>query len=48
MYTIYTNGNAVFTVEFWGSAMEIAARETKLNPNAQVWIEDSNGKVYSA
>jgi len=45
-YTIYNNGNAIFTTEFWTNAMEIATRESKLS-NGQVWIEDSNGKVYS-
>jgi hypothetical protein len=46
MYTIYNNGNVVMTVEFWASAIEIAEREAKYS-NGQVWIEDSNGKVYN-
>jgi len=46
-YTIYNNGNAVFTTQRWITAMEIAARESKNNPNARMWIEDSNGKTYN-
>ena len=46
-YTIYNNGNAVCTVENWAGAMEIAERESKFHTTAQVWIEDSNGKVYN-
>lgn len=44
-YTIYNNGNAIFTTEFWTVAMEIAERERKYS-NGQIWIEDSNGKAY--
>lgn len=51
MYTIYTSKGreikTVATVEFWGSAIEIAERETKYGCNDQVWIEGPDGEVYN-
>jgi hypothetical protein len=53
MYTIYTsnNGNtkSIMTVEFWNTAIEVVENLIKHgDSNNQVWVEDKNGKVYTA
>lgn len=51
MYTIYTSKGReikkVATMSDWNGALEVAERETKYGSGGQVWIEDSNGKVYN-